>query len=78
MADTILRSLDVSNSAQSLRRRGRSFIGADAPFLSFLAGDANTPNRRQASNIRHLKPSDHDEVSLIRTLRAISDMLIDS
>ena len=78
IADTILLSLDVSNSAQSLRRQGRSFTGADAPSLSLLAGDANRPNHRQVLNIRLVKPSDHDKVRLIRTLRAISDMLIDS
>jgi predicted TIM-barrel fold metal-dependent hydrolase len=34
---------DVSNSAQSLRRLGRSFIGGDGPSLSFSADNANMP-----------------------------------
>ena len=37
--------LDVSNSAQSLRRQERSFIGGNGPSLSFLADDANRSNR---------------------------------
>jgi hypothetical protein len=43
--DTICGSLDMSNSAQSLRRHRRNFICADGPSLSFLAGEANRSNR---------------------------------